>query len=68
MVKEESLETKLTYFSKNLTCHVILQAERKGTHSFHEKQYMEEINVFLIDKNVDSALGNPPFRMSFFRM
>ena len=26
------------------------KAERKGTHSFHEKWYMEEINVFLINK------------------
>jgi hypothetical protein len=29
---------------------------RRRTHSFHEERYTEEINLFLINENVDSAL------------
>jgi len=35
------------------------KAGRRRTHSFHKKRHTEEIDFFLINKNVDSALRNP---------
>lgn len=34
------------------------ETQGKGTHSFHEERNTEEIDFFLINENVDSALRN----------
>ena len=42
---------------------------RRRTHSFHEERYTEEINLFLINENINSALRDLYLsQKEFFRM